>query len=88
MRRKVTLQDVSKVAGVSVITASRAIRGIGRVNPETRELVLEAARKVGYSRADGLIFPNSSLTNKSEHALRILYCLFSPTPLVRMFPLN
>jgi LacI family repressor for deo operon, udp, cdd, tsx, nupC, and nupG len=79
MRKKITLQDVAEAAGVSVITASRAIRGIGRVNPETRKLILKAARKVGYSRADGLIFPNSSLTNKSEHALRILLPVF-PNP--------
>lgn len=79
MQKKITLKDVAEAAGVSVITASRAIRGIGRVNPETRESVLQAARKVGYSRADGLIFPNSSLTKNSEHALRILLPVF-PNP--------
>ncbi len=81
MRQKTTLQDVAHAAGVSVITASRAIRGIGRVNPETREQILKTARKMGYSRKDGLIFPSSSPGNKSEHALKILLPIF-PRPAI------
>jgi len=77
--KRVTLQDVAKASGVSVITASRAIRGIGRVNPQTREHILEAARRVGYSRGDGLIYPQSTVAKNSEHALRIMLPIF-PNP--------
>lgn len=45
---KVTVKDVSKVAGVSSATASRVLGNYGYVSEETRTLVLEAARKLGY----------------------------------------
>lgn len=43
-----TLRQVAAVAGVSVKTASRALRGEGYVAPATSERVLDAARTVGF----------------------------------------
>lgn len=51
MRGTVTLKDVARQAGVSVITASRAINGGGAalpVSPATRERVELAATALGY----------------------------------------
>ncbi len=43
-----TIQDVAKVAGVSVSTVSRALNNYDDVNENTRERVREAARELGY----------------------------------------
>lgn len=44
-----TLNDVAKVAGVSMATASKAINGRGDVANATRERVLEAAEQLGFT---------------------------------------
>lgn len=43
-----TLQDVAARAGVSAMTASRALRGVGRVDPALAERVREAAATLQY----------------------------------------
>ena len=43
-----TISDVAKAAGVSVATVSRALRGLDRVNPETRAKVLQVAEQLQY----------------------------------------
>ncbi|WP_327287591.1 LacI family DNA-binding transcriptional regulator [Streptomyces sp. NBC_01198] len=45
---RVTLTDVAVAAGVSVGTASKALSGNGRMRPETRERVLDAARRLDF----------------------------------------
>jgi LacI family transcriptional regulator len=49
-----TLADVARVAGVSAMTASRALRDAARCSATTREKVKEAARQLGY-RPDPLV---------------------------------
>lgn len=44
----ITLQDVAKLAGVSVGTASQAINNNPKVTDETRSRVFDAARTLGY----------------------------------------
>ena len=43
-----TIADVARAAGVSVATVSRALRGLDKVHPETRERVLAAASELDY----------------------------------------
>lgn len=44
-----SIGDVAQLAGVSVATVSRAIRGLPNVSPSTRERVLRAAEQLQYS---------------------------------------
>jgi LacI family transcriptional regulator len=49
MQKTSTLNEVAEEAGVSLITASRALRGVGRVADDTRRRVLAAAEKLDYT---------------------------------------
>lgn len=44
----VTSLDVARAAGVSSATVSRVLNNKGHVSPETREIVLQAAKRLGY----------------------------------------
>lgn len=44
----VSIKDVAKAAGVSVGTVSRAFNGYSDIRLETKELILETAKKLGY----------------------------------------
>lgn len=44
----ITLQDVARLAGVSIGTASQALNNSPKVTEETRSRVLDAARTLGY----------------------------------------
>ncbi|GAA5040447.1 LacI family transcriptional regulator [Thermocatellispora tengchongensis] len=48
MARKPTLRDVSRAAGLSVYTVSRALSNGDGVSAASRELVLKVARELGY----------------------------------------
>lgn len=48
MARRPTLKDISELAGVSEMTASRVLRGKGEASEATRQRVLKAAKEVGY----------------------------------------
>ena len=47
-RARLRMEDIAKLAGVSTITVSRALRGHPAVRPATREHVMEVARRAGY----------------------------------------
>jgi LacI family transcriptional regulator len=47
--RRATIRDVAADAGVSIGTASKALNGQGRLRPETRERVADAARRLGFA---------------------------------------
>jgi DNA-binding LacI/PurR family transcriptional regulator len=44
----ITVKDLARVAGVSTATVSRALRGFDSVDPETRQHVLDVARRLDY----------------------------------------
>ncbi|MEV8357843.1 LacI family DNA-binding transcriptional regulator [Microbacterium sp. NPDC076895] len=48
---RVTAKDVAERAGVAASTVSRALNSPGRINEQTRQRILDAARDLGYSTA-------------------------------------
>lgn len=60
--RTPTLQEVATAAGVSLATASNALSGNRGVSVGLREKVLEAATRLGYTRASG----GGSRRNRTE----------------------
>ncbi len=60
--KRATIRDVAKVAGVSPITASRAMQNSGKVRPATRQKVVDAARQLDYipNLAAGTLATNAS----------------------------
>jgi DNA-binding LacI/PurR family transcriptional regulator len=46
--KTVTIEDVARLAGTALSTASLALNGKARVAPETREAVMKAAQQLGY----------------------------------------
>jgi LacI family transcriptional regulator len=65
MKELPTLKDVAKEANVSVSTASYAINGSSLITKETREKVLNAAKKIGYR-------PNGSAKNLKKNKSEII----------------
>src|SRR3954453_15357266 len=62
------LKDIAEKTGYSINTVSVALRGGKRVPPETREIIVAAARELNY-------LPNAlarSLANKSSRMVGIL----------------
>ncbi len=91
--RKVTLADVAAAAGVSVMTASRVMRGAGHVSARTRARVEAAAAELGYvanriastlaggpTSLVGVVFPSLSNHVYSE-VFAGISAVFDPTPL-------
>jgi LacI family transcriptional regulator len=67
------LRDVARLAGVSVATASKALNGRDQVHPDTRQRVLETAKRISFTPnplARGLLAGQSGtvglLTNDLE----------------------
>ena len=48
MKKRITIEDVAKAAGVSRQTVSRAINNKGEISPVTKERVMEAIQQLGY----------------------------------------
>ncbi len=46
--QKRTIKEVADVAGFSVMTVSRALRGLDGVNEDTRRTILDVAGRIGY----------------------------------------
>src|SRR5687768_7522930 len=68
----VTLKDIADELGLSAMTVSRALRGVTRSNPETRQLVRDAAKRLGYQPFTGVMLPPTVRNGKGNHTLRVL----------------
>ena len=59
----ITIKDVAKSAKVSIASASRAINGVGRIAPSTKERILQVAKELNYVPHIGA---RSLITRKTE----------------------
>ena len=68
----VTLKQIAERTGLSPMTVSRVLRGIGKVKAATRQRVLEVAEELGHSRFTGVVLPHPIRSGGGEHGLRVL----------------
>jgi DNA-binding LacI/PurR family transcriptional regulator len=68
----VTLKHIADELGVSQMTVSRALRGVSRINHETRRRVREVAVRMGYQPIAGVMLPPTVRNGKGDHTLRVL----------------
>jgi len=74
MRRRATLKDIAKAAGVSAVTVHKAIYGKSGVSEETRKKIAELAAEMEYSVNTAA----SSLKRKSVRIAVVLQSLTNP----------
>lgn len=70
MKHPPTLKDIARAAGVSMMTVSRVLRGGGSVAPETRQLVLREASRIGYEPDPNLMRLMQLVRSKKEKRQR------------------
>jgi DNA-binding LacI/PurR family transcriptional regulator len=61
---KVTLSDIAKETGFSISTVSRALRGIEKVGPGNKKIIIETAKELGYplqNSSNGMLQDKDSL---------------------------
>ncbi|MGH1524019.1 LacI family DNA-binding transcriptional regulator [Leifsonia sp. L25] len=68
-RERPTLSDVAGMAGTSVPTVSKVLRGGTDVSPATRDRVMDAVRAVGYARAPRASSPRSGALESDAPAM-------------------
>ncbi len=66
----VTLKDIARAAGVSMMTVSRVLRGAPKVSTEKRELVLWEANRLDYQPDPHLARMMQVVRGKKETRMR------------------
>ncbi|MDU1846568.1 MAG: LacI family DNA-binding transcriptional regulator [Niallia nealsonii] len=62
---KITIKDVAREAGVSISTVSNALNGVDVLHPDTREHVLNVAKRLNY-------IPNLNGKNLKSNATKVI----------------
>ena len=73
MEKRTTIYDLAAKLGVSVATVNRALTDKPRVSDETRDMVLKAAKEMGFK-------PNSLARSLSRRVLRLGVLAFTSFP--------
>src|SRR3546814_2003781 len=71
-----TLNEVARLAGVSPITASRALRGVSTVAESLVEKVRQAARDLNYVVNPAARARSEEHTSELQSLMRISYAVF------------
>jgi len=70
MNKKVTITMIAKECNTSIGTVDRALNGRPGINPQTKEYILETAKRLGYK-------PNhlaGALSRRKQYRLAVIYC--------------
>ena len=70
MNKKVTITMIARECNTSIGTVDRALNGRPGINPQTKEYILETAKRLGYK-------PNhlaGALSRKKQYRLAVIYC--------------
>jgi DNA-binding LacI/PurR family transcriptional regulator len=71
-RSGVGLAEIARRTKLSLMTVSRALRGVGRVDPATRDRVWSAASDLGYRRAGDVMISSPVARGSSGRDLRLV----------------
>jgi LacI family transcriptional regulator len=72
--RVATLKDVARVSGFSTSTVSRALTGVGSVDPKTRMLIESVARDLGYRPHEAA----RMLVTRRSHVIGVMVATLEP----------
>jgi len=72
MAKKVTMEDIAKKVGMSKNTVSLALRNMPGINAQTRKLIFETAKQLGYEYKK-----NSSQNSSSDTSYKNICLIFS-----------
>jgi LacI family transcriptional regulator len=72
--RVTTLKDVARVSGFSTSTVSRALTGIGSVDPKTKTLIESVARDLGYRPHEAARL----LVTRRSHLIGVMVATLEP----------
>ncbi len=73
MRSHISIKDIAEAAGVSHSTVSRALKGTGRISPQTRERIRRIAAEMGYTPS----LVARSLVTQRTHTLGLVVTTIS-----------
>lgn|GEM_PF-4365776 len=76
--KRISLKEVAALAEVSISTASQALRASGRISPETKARVAEAAQRLGYQKDPLLAQLASKKFRSAEEKKATLLALLPP----------
>ncbi|MEV7144768.1 LacI family DNA-binding transcriptional regulator [Streptomyces tauricus] len=72
-KQRITIEDVARAAGVSRQTVTRAMNDTGRINPATRQRVLQAAEALGYRPSR---FASNLASRRRSYAIGLVIASF------------
>jgi DNA-binding LacI/PurR family transcriptional regulator len=71
--KRPTLKDIANELGITTMTVSKSLRGVGRISDEMRRLVHSKAEEIGYlSARDRLFPPFIKSSGSSDYQLKLL----------------
>lgn len=75
-----TLDEIAREVGVSSMSVSATLRGVGRISSKTRQRIWDTARRMGYLENKGILIPSPVRGQAVTDWLRVLAPTISAAP--------